>query len=168
MTFRLSVLLPTLLFPALFFPALSSAQSGACKTTLSADAQLIVNDVSAIAAQAQAQGFAAAVQRLAVDLEDLLPSLNPPDQQAVEKLITDLATATSTGSPGGSSITASERIILTNDLSQMLLSTGMSASQTVTVVSDVTAVMTSLTSISTAQLQTDTQKLITDTRSCKR
>lgn len=149
-------------------PPAALAQGTACRTNLATDAQLIANDLAAIAAQAGDQGFGKAVQTLAKDLEALLPALASTDQQLVEKFLTDLTSATSSSGPGGSSITASEKLVLTNDLTQILVSSGISSSQITTIANDLNAVMASLSGISTAQLQADLQKLVADAKTCKR
>jgi hypothetical protein len=143
-------------------------QSGACKTTLSTDTQAIGNDLAAIAGQANAQGFPQAVQALALELQTIMPGLNPPDQQLVQQFLTDLSAATSASGPGGSTITPIEKLVLSNDLNQVVLSTGITNSEINTISNDLLAVMNSLSGISTAQLQADTQKLVADAKSCKR
>jgi hypothetical protein len=143
------------------------AQSSACTTTLSADAQAVSNDLAAIAAQAGALGFSQAVQTLAKDLEAILPTLSVPDQQLVEKFLNDLAAATASSGPGGASITPSEKIVLTNDINKILVSSGLTSSQINTLSNDILAVMSSLSGISTAQLQVDLQKMVADAKACR-
>ena len=143
------------------------AQSNACVNALSADAQAIANDLSAIAAQGSAQGVPQAVQNLAKALQEIIPGLNVPDQQTVEKFLTDLSAATASTGPGGSSITPSERLVLTNDVNKILVSSGMTTSQINTLVNDILAVMTTVSGISTVQLQADAQKTLADVKSCR-
>jgi len=162
--------------PSSYFPAIlglvmlalpAKAQSNACVNTLSADAQTIVNDLSAIAAQGNAQGVPQAVQNLAKALQEIIPTLSVPDQQTVEKFLTDLSAATSSSGPGGSSITPSEKLVLTNDVNKIFVSSGLTTSQINTLTNDILAVMTSVSGISTVQLQADVQKTTADLKSCK-
>jgi hypothetical protein len=144
-----------------------TANSSNCRSLITSDVQAVVADLSAIAGQAKAQGFPQAMEKLAADLEAILPSLSAPDQVLVEKFVTDLQNAVSSTGPGGTTITAAERIQLTNDLVQLLLSTGMTSAQVDLILSDLMAVTSSLSGISTVQLQADLQKLAADVKACR-
>lgn len=74
---------------------------GVCAQMVAKDAKVVSADLGAIAAQAKAQGLQAAVEQFAADLEEIVPTLNRPSQEAVEKFITDLSKAASESSPEG-------------------------------------------------------------------
>lgn len=143
------------------------AQSTGCGQVLATDARAVSADLSAISAQAKAQGFPAAVEKFAADLEVIVPTLDRPSQAAVEKLVTDLEQAVSASSPGGTTISAGERLILTNDLVAVASSTGLTQAQFATITADLTAVLGTLEGISTAQLQADLQILVADAQACR-
>jgi hypothetical protein len=143
------------------------AQSTPCRATITADTQAVVADLSAIASQAGAQGFPEAMRNLATDLETILPSLNQPDQALVEKFVTDLEAAISSTGPGGPQITTAEKIQLSNDIVQLLTSTGMTSTQVNRILDDLSAVADSVSGISTSQLQADLRRLAADTNSCR-
>lgn len=142
------------------------AETGACAQTLTTDAKAVTVDIQAIAAQANAQGFRDAVEQFAADIEEMLPTLSRPSQDAVEKFVTDLSKATSESSPGGTSISPSERLVLINDWVILVTSTGATQQQLDTITADLTAAFSALQGIDTTQLQTDLQVLLNDARAC--
>ncbi len=137
-----------------------------CGQSIANDAKAISADLSAIAAQADAQGFNSAVEQFAAGVESVLPALNRPSQDAVQKFVTDLANATSSSGPGGATITPSERLVLTNDWVILVTSTGATSSQISTISDDLVAVLSSMKGISLSQLQADFGILISDAQSC--
>lgn len=148
-------------------PQRSMAQTNSdCVQTLASDARAISADVSAIAAQAKAQGFNIAVEQFASDMETILPTLDRPSQESVQKFVTDLESAISPSGPGGTSITAGERLMLTNDWVVLVTETGATSAQLTTISSDLTGVLSALRGISTAQLQSDLNTLVTDAQVC--
>lgn len=151
----------------LFAGMLASAQTPPCSQTITQDLQAVSADLSAIVAQADAQGFQAAAEKFAADLETILPTLSKPSQEAVEKFTTDLIAATSASSPGGTQITASERLKLTADWSAVVTSTGITAEQIETIQTDLANALSTLKGISTAQLRADLQTLAADLSACR-
>ncbi len=137
-----------------------------CNGTVQADIQLVITDLSAISAQAQAQGFQTAVQTLTTDLRTIIPTLTAPSQSTVQKFIDDLNKYTASTSMGGTTITAIEQAVLINDFNNVVLSTGITSTQLTTLQTDLVGVLNTLSGISTAQLQTDFQKLIADVQTC--
>jgi len=152
----------------LFTAALASAQtSTTCGQTIGQDLKAINADLSAIASQAKAQGFGTAAEQFAADLETILPTLSRPSQAAVEKFASDLVAATSASSPGGTEITASERLKLTNDWTIVVTSTGITSDQIATISNDLVNALSALRGISTEQLRSDVNTLVADVSSCR-
>ena len=148
--------------------SLSYAQAPTgCGQTVVNDARAVAADLQAIAAQAKAQGFQTAAEQLAKDLEEILPTLTKPSRDAVEKFVSDLEEATSPASPGGSGITAAERLKLANDWAAIVSSTGITSDQIATITNDVLNALSTLEGISTAQLHADLTKLRTDAAACR-
>ncbi|MBX7220749.1 MAG: hypothetical protein K1Y36_12440 [Blastocatellia bacterium] len=137
-----------------------------CNGNLSADVQAVINDLTAISQQAQAQGFQQAMQNFVNSLKAILPTLSAPDQATVQKFINDLTTFTSSSSQGGTTITPLEQATLYTDFYNVVLSTGITVSQLQTLQANLVAVLNTLSGISTAQLQADFQKLVNDAKSC--
>ena len=167
-TFKPAQIMSTVLLLAagLLTPQKSIAQT-TCRQTLATDARAIAADLSAIAAQANAQGFNTAVEQLATDMEPILPTLTRPSQVAVQKFVTDLETAVSASSPGGSTITPAERLVLTNDWVILVTSTGATSTEITTISNDLTAALSILKGISAAQLQADLNTLIVNAQACR-
>jgi len=150
-----------------FTAGLSVAQTPAnCAQTIASDTKAITKDLSAIVAQADAQGFNSAVEQFASDVETILPTLNPASQTAVQKFVSDLIEATSATSPGGTTVTASERLKLTTDWTVLVDSTGITSEQIATISNDLISALNILKSVSTAQLQADISILRGDLGTC--
>ncbi len=146
---------------------LPAQTSSTCRATLTADAQLIANEISAIAAQASAQGFPAAVQELARLLQSLAPTLTRPDQTLIDTFLTDLKAASASTGPGGITITASEKLKLTNDITSILLSTGLTNSDIAAILNHLQTALASLEGISTANLRAAIEKTAADAKACR-
>lgn len=147
-------------------PSSGVANHGDCLQTIATAAGAVAKDLAGIAAQANAQGFKTAVEQFASDLQSVFPTLNPPSQQAVQKFVTDLESATSPTSPYGTAISPGEQLILTNDWLILVTSTGLTSAEITTLTDDLTTAFASLQGISTSQLQGDLNVLLTDTRAC--
>ena len=151
----------------LLLPLVAPAADPSCQATITSDVQAVVASLSAVTSQAKAQQLPEALEQLAKDFATVLPSLSQPDQVLVEKFLTDLEAALSPSGPGGTAITATERLRLTNDLTQVLLSTGLTTAQAQLILDDIAAVFTAVEGISTAQLKSDLQRLATDLQACR-
>lgn len=150
-----------------FIPQQAMAQTNSpCGQTIANDAKAVSKDLSAIATQAGAQGFNTAVEQFATDMEAIVPTLSRPSQDAVQKFVTDLENATSASGPGGTAITAGERLVLTNDWVILVTSTGATSAQIATISDDLSAVLLSLQGISTVQLRSDLNLLAADAAAC--
>lgn len=142
------------------------ATNSACQATIASDVQAVTASLSAIAAQAKAQQFPQAVEKLADDLAVLIPTLSAPDRALVEKFVTDLQAAVDPAGPGGSTVTSVERLKLSNDLLALLTSTGLTSAQIQLILDDLAAISASLEGVSAAQLKADLQRLATDIQAC--
>jgi hypothetical protein len=118
-------------------------------------------DLSNIAAQANANGFRTAIQDFINVLKSILPTLSQPSQQVVQKFINDLNAAIADGQ-----ISTLEQITLSNDLYNLVISTGITSSQLTLITDSLANVLSTLSGISTTQLKTDLQKLVTDAQAC--
>ncbi len=141
--------------------AVATNATSPCGGNVNNDAKLVIMDLSNIAAQANANGFRTAIQDFINVLKSILPTLSQPSQQVVQKFINDLNAAIADGQ-----ISTLEQITLSNDLYNLVISTGITSSQLTLITDSLANVLSTLSGISTTQLKTDLQKLVTDAQAC--
>lgn len=146
--------------------SVAASAGNACSDAIRDDVDAIVDDLGAISAQANEQGFTVAIQQFVANLQVIVPTLTAPAQEIVQAFIDDLEAAIAEDGPGGTTITPAEQFGLTNDFYAVLFSTGISTSDLLSLEADLAAVFDSLSGISTAQLQADLAELVADIQGC--